>query len=266
MRTDSTNLSDEAINAARQQARELYGDAYVPAEPRRYKSKVKNAQEAHEAIRPAGDSFRTPGQLRLAARPRRVPALRADLAAHGRLADGRRGRADGEHPAGRAQRHRRGGRVHRQRPHDHLPRLPARLRRVARRERRRPATTTGQRRRRAPAAPRRARPAAGHPRAGRRRGTPPRPPARYTEPSLVARLEELGIGRPSTYASIMQTIQDRGYVWKKGAGAGAVLHRVRRGQPAGAALRPARRLRLHRLAGGRARRDRRRQPAAGSTG
>ena len=42
------------------------------------------------------------------------------------------------------------------------------------------------------------------------------PPARYTEPSLVARLEELGIGRPSTYASIMQTIQDRGYVWKKG--------------------------------------------------
>ena len=63
MRTDSTNLSDEAINAARQQARELYGDAYVPAEARRYKSKAKGAQEAHEAIRPAGDSFRTPGQL-----------------------------------------------------------------------------------------------------------------------------------------------------------------------------------------------------------
>src|SRR3712207_6417732 len=63
MRTDSTNLSDEAINAARQQARELYGDAYVAAEARRYKSKAKGAQEAHEAIRPAGDSFRTPGQL-----------------------------------------------------------------------------------------------------------------------------------------------------------------------------------------------------------
>src|SRR5215208_3497342 len=63
MRTDSTNLSQEAINAARQQARELYGDAYVPAEARRYKSKAKGAQEAHEAIRPAGDSFRTPGQL-----------------------------------------------------------------------------------------------------------------------------------------------------------------------------------------------------------
>ncbi|HET6391887.1 MAG TPA: type I DNA topoisomerase, partial [Blastococcus sp.] len=63
MRTDSTNLSQEAINAARQQARELYGDAYVPAEARRYKSKAKGAQEAHEAIRPAGDNFRTPGQL-----------------------------------------------------------------------------------------------------------------------------------------------------------------------------------------------------------
>ena len=64
MRTDSTNLSQEAINAARQQARELYGDAYVPAEARRYKSKAKGAQEAHEAIRPAGDTFRTPGPAR----------------------------------------------------------------------------------------------------------------------------------------------------------------------------------------------------------
>ncbi|MDQ2958119.1 MAG: type I DNA topoisomerase, partial [Actinomycetota bacterium] len=63
MRTDSTNLSETALTAARSQARELYGDAYVPAEARHYSRKVKNAQEAHEAIRPAGDSFRTPGQL-----------------------------------------------------------------------------------------------------------------------------------------------------------------------------------------------------------
>ncbi|MDQ3733045.1 MAG: type I DNA topoisomerase, partial [Actinomycetota bacterium] len=63
MRTDSTTLSETALSAARTQARELYGDAYVPAEPRRYTRKVKNAQEAHEAIRPSGDSFRTPGQL-----------------------------------------------------------------------------------------------------------------------------------------------------------------------------------------------------------
>jgi len=63
MRTDSTTLSDTALKAARTQARELYGDQFVPAEPRRYQRKVKNAQEAHEAIRPAGDEFRTPGQV-----------------------------------------------------------------------------------------------------------------------------------------------------------------------------------------------------------
>ncbi|MGH8862646.1 MAG: type I DNA topoisomerase, partial [Jatrophihabitantaceae bacterium] len=63
MRTDSTNLSQTALAAARSQARELYGDAYVPAEPRMYNRKVKNAQEAHEAIRPAGEAFATPGQL-----------------------------------------------------------------------------------------------------------------------------------------------------------------------------------------------------------
>ncbi|MDT4987692.1 MAG: topoisomerase, partial [Micromonosporaceae bacterium] len=63
MRTDSVNLSESAINAARTQIRELYGDVAVPPEPRRYTGKVKNAQEAHEAIRPAGDSFRVPGEV-----------------------------------------------------------------------------------------------------------------------------------------------------------------------------------------------------------
>jgi len=63
MRTDSVTLSQTAVTAARKQARELYGDAYVPDAPRTYASKVKNAQEAHEAIRPAGDSFRTPAQV-----------------------------------------------------------------------------------------------------------------------------------------------------------------------------------------------------------
>ena len=92
MRTDSTTLSETALNAARAQARELYGDAYVPDVPRRYEKKVKNAQEAHEAIRPAGDSFRTPGELAPRAVRRRVPAVRADLAAHRRLADDRRRR------------------------------------------------------------------------------------------------------------------------------------------------------------------------------
>ena len=95
-------------------------------------------------------------------------------------------------------------------PHDHLPRLAGRLR-VQRRGRRR---GVGRRHRQAP-----------HPRARARRcpnplvdadGHTTQPPARYTEATLVKTLEEKGIGRPSTYASIMQTIQDRGYVWKKG--------------------------------------------------
>src|SRR5947199_1413176 len=63
MRTDWVNLSESAIDAARRQVRELYGDRFVPAQPRRYASKVKNAQEAHEAIRPAGERFRTPGEI-----------------------------------------------------------------------------------------------------------------------------------------------------------------------------------------------------------
>src|SRR3954470_1860443 len=64
MRTDSTSLSESAIAAARDQARELYGADSVPAEPRQYNRKVKNAQEAHEAIRPAGDRFRTLDEVR----------------------------------------------------------------------------------------------------------------------------------------------------------------------------------------------------------
>ena len=96
MRTDSTTLSDTAVNAARTQVRELYGPEYLPDAPRTYASKVKNAQEAHEAIRPSGDSFRTPGADRADRRP--VPALRADLAAHRRLADEGRDRPVGLGP------------------------------------------------------------------------------------------------------------------------------------------------------------------------
>ena len=103
MRTDSTTLSQSAINAARNQASQLYGEEYVHPTPRQYTRKVKNAQEAHEAIRPAGDVFQTPGQLHAAARHRRVPALRADLAAHRRLADGRRPRHHAD-PADRRRR------------------------------------------------------------------------------------------------------------------------------------------------------------------
>ena len=99
MRTDSTTLSGAAVQAARSQVRELYGAEYLPDSPRIYASKVKNAQEAHEAIRPAGDSFRTPAQTGLTGDA--VPALRADLDAHGRLADEGRRRPVGLDPARR---------------------------------------------------------------------------------------------------------------------------------------------------------------------
>ena len=216
MRTDSTNLSDEAINAARQQARELYGDAFVPAEARRYKSKAKGAQEAHEAIRPAGDSFRTPGQLaaQLARDEfrlyelvwkRTVASQMADAVGQtvsirlaGRTstdesveftASGRtitfpgflKAYVESQDESGPAQ-------------GDDEPGSDDAERRLPRLERGQLLDT----------------------RELEAKGHTTSPPARYTEPSLTARLEELGIGRPSTFASIMQTIQDRGYVWKKG--------------------------------------------------
>ena len=216
MRTDSTNLSDEAINAARSQARELYGDAFVPAEARRYKSKAKGAQEAHEAIRPAGDSFRTPGQLasQLARDEfrlyelvwkRTVASQMADAVGQtvsirlaGRsatdetvefIASGRtitfpgflKAYVESQDESAPAQ-------------GDDEPGSDDAERRLPRLERGQKLDT----------------------RELEAKGHTTSPPARYTEPSLVARLEELGIGRPSTFASIMQTIQDRGYVWKKG--------------------------------------------------
>ena len=83
----------QAIDAARRQAAELYGAEYVPDAPRVYASKAKGAQEAHEAIRPAGDHSARPAQVAGELTRRPVPAVRADLEAHGRLADGRRARA-----------------------------------------------------------------------------------------------------------------------------------------------------------------------------
>ncbi|MFL6094034.1 MAG: type I DNA topoisomerase, partial [Blastococcus sp.] len=215
MRTDSTNLSQEAINAARQQARELYGDAYVPAEARRYKSKAKGAQEAHEAIRPAGDNFRTPGQLapQLARDEFRLYELVWQRTVASQMADAV-GQTVSIRLAGRSAT-------------DEAVEFTASGRTITfpgflkayvesrdessssanddegndDAERRLPRLERGQQ------LDTRELDAKGHTTS---------PPARYTEPSLVARLEELGIGRPSTYASIMQTIQDRGYVWKKG--------------------------------------------------
>ncbi|SOE00710.1 type I DNA topoisomerase [Blastococcus haudaquaticus] len=215
MRTDSTNLSQEAINAARSQARELYGDAYVPAEARRYKSKAKGAQEAHEAIRPAGDNFRTPGQLapQLARDEFRLYELIWQRTVASQMADAV-GQTVSIRLAGRSAT-------------DEAVEFTASGRTItfpgflkAYVESREETTTTGDDDSASDDAERRL------PRLERgqqldtrqldAKGHTTSPPARYTEPSLVARLEELGIGRPSTFASIMQTIQDRGYVWKKG--------------------------------------------------
>ncbi|TKJ31955.1 type I DNA topoisomerase [Blastococcus sp. CCUG 61487] len=216
MRTDSTNLSEEAINASRQQARELYGDAYVPAEARRYSKKSKGAQEAHEAIRPAGDSFRTPGQLaaELARDEFRLYELIWQRTVASQMADAV-GQTVSIRLAGRsatdeAVEFTASGRT---------ITFPGFLRAYVESrdegaqkdgdddhgsddaERRLPRLERGQQLDTQALDP---------------KGHTTQPPSRYTEPSLVARLEELGIGRPSTFASIMQTIQDRGYVWKKG--------------------------------------------------
>jgi len=210
MRTDSVNLSETAVVAARQQARQLYGPEYVPEAPRRYTSKSKNAQEAHEAIRPSGDAFRTPGELAgevtgdelrlyeliwqrtVASQMADARGVSASIRLGARTADG----TDAEFAAS--------GKV---------ITFPGFLRayvegsddpdaELESAERRLPRVAVGDGLAVTSLDP---------------QGHTTSPPARYTEASLVKQLEELGIGRPSTYASIISTIQDRGYVWKKGS-------------------------------------------------
>jgi DNA topoisomerase I len=211
MRTDSTTLSDEALSAARAQASALYGRDYVPDAPRRYQRKVKNAQEAHEAIRPAGETFRTAddagrelngdtlrlydliwkrtvasqmadatgtsAQVRLVGVPAGgTPADEAEFSASGtviKFAGFLRAYVEGSDEEAEST--------------DSDVQLPVLVEgdTLSARELAARAHTT-------------------------------QPPPRYTEASLVKALEDLGIGRPSTYASILGTIQDRGYVWKKG--------------------------------------------------
>ena len=211
MRTDSTTLSQSAINAARNQARQLYGDEYVHPSPRQYTRKVKNAQEAHEAIRPAGDTFATPGALHaeLDADGFRLYELIWQRTVASQMADARGTtlslRITGSAADGRTATFAASGRT---------ITFPGFLKAYVETvdelaggeaddaERRLPQLRQGQR------VDATGLTADGH---------STNPPARYTEASLVKALEDLGIGRPSTYSSIIKTIQDRGYVHKKGS-------------------------------------------------
>ncbi len=210
MRTDSTSLSSQAINAARTQVAELYGEDYLPPKPRVYTRKSKNAQEAHEAIRPAGETFRTPKSLEGELDP---DALRLyeliwkrTVASEMKDAEGMRTNVRVQAPAGRfgAAVFTTSGKV---------IKFPGFLRAYVEgsddpeaeledQEKLLPPLTQGER-----LDPVKVDPLQHQ----------TQPPARYTEASLIRELEDRGIGRPSTYASIIQTIQDRGYVWHKGS-------------------------------------------------
>ncbi len=207
MRTDSTTLSQTALSAARSQARELYGDAYVPAEARVYNRKVKNAQEAHEAIRPAGDSFRTPGEVanQLSSEEFRLYELIWQRTLASQMSDAVGTtvsvRIGGTSVTDESVVFTTSGRT---------ITFPGFLRAYVE------DTDSGEKDDAEKRLPQLERGDALDPRGFEADGHSTSPPARYTEPSLVKAMEELGVGRPSTYASIMQTIQDRGYVWKKG--------------------------------------------------
>ena len=211
MRTDSTTLSESAINAARNQARQLYGEEYLHPTPRQYTRKVKNAQEAHEAIRPAGDVFQTPGQLhgQLDADEFRLYELIWQRTVASQMADARGTtlslRISGQAADGRQVVFNASGRTitfpgFMKAYVESIDELAGGESDDA--ERRLPNLTQGQR------VDAKALTADGHTTS---------PPPRYTEASLIKALEDLGIGRPSTYSSIIKTIQDRGYVHKKGS-------------------------------------------------
>ncbi len=207
MRTDSTTLSGTAINAARAQVQELYGAEYLPDAPRTYASKVKNAQEAHEAIRPAGDSFRTPAQTGLTGDQFRLYELiwMRTVASQMKDATGQSVsiRIGGAASTGEDAVFSASGRVITF--HGFLKAYVEGTDDSSQRddqETRLPNLTEGE------AVSAASVQAAGH---------ETKPPARYTEPTLIKELEEREIGLPSTYASIMGTIVNRGYVYKKGS-------------------------------------------------
>jgi DNA topoisomerase I len=215
MRTDSTNLSEQAVTAARRQAADLYGPEFVPDRPRVYPSKSKNAQEAHEAIRPSGDAFRTPAQVsgRLSGDEFRLYELIWKRTVASQMADARGSTATVRLGAttadGRACEFSASGTVitfrgflaayEEGRDDDRTDRGAGGQ---DDEQRRLPVLATGDEL---------------DARDLRAEGHETTPPPRYTEASLIKALEERGIGRPSTYEPTVRVIQDRGYVITKGS-------------------------------------------------
>jgi DNA topoisomerase-1 len=211
MRTDSVTLSKSAIDSARNSAKALYGADYIPATPRVYEGKSKNAQEAHEAIRPAGETFRTPGEL--------APELSRDefslydliwkRTIASQMSDAKKMQMrvdfDVETKTGSSAIFRANGSVITfpgfLAAYEEIVDEKATDDEAAESDKRLPPMAVGDSIKVSNYI------CEGH---------ETKPPARYTEPTLVKKLEELGIGRPSTFASIMSTIQDRGYVSKRG--------------------------------------------------
>ena len=207
MRTDSTTLSESALAAARTQVAELFGEDFVPAKPRVYGRTVANAQEAHEAIRPAGDAFRTPKQLErdlnrdelalydlvwkrtLASQMEDARGQTVSLRIGATTANGE----DVEFGASGTVITFRGF-LAAYEPGKDEPTDDDEERVLPQLEVGQEVTLEGL----------------------EPDGHSTVPPARYTEPTLVRALEERGIGRPSTYAAILSTIVDRGYVFKRG--------------------------------------------------
>ncbi|KAB1502898.1 type I DNA topoisomerase [Corynebacterium sp. 320] len=211
MRTDSTTLSQAGIDAARAQAKELYGAKFVADAPRQYSRKVKNSQEAHEAIRPAGETFSTPGQLssQLDAEEFKLYELIWQRTVASQMADARgtsmKVTIGGNSAGGDACEFSATGRTLT------FPGFLKAYVEVSQNAEGRDVADNAEKR--LPVM------AAGDDLVARTitaDGHSTNPPARYTEASLVRRMEELGIGRPSTYASIIRTIQDRGYVLPRG--------------------------------------------------
>ncbi|MEZ5208678.1 MAG: type I DNA topoisomerase [Acidimicrobiales bacterium] len=209
MRTDSTTLSETALAAARATITDRYGAQYVPDAPRQYTKKVKNAQEAHEAIRPAGDRFRSPEEVarEVNATEARVYEMIWQRTVASQMTD-----ATGETVVVRLGATTASGRDAAFSTSGTIIRHQGfRLVYIEdvdegedgdEQERQLPALAEGDRLEVVELEP---------------QGHETQPPARFTEASLVKRLEELGVGRPSTYASVIKVILDRGYVWKRGS-------------------------------------------------